>query len=103
MEIIQQPREGRLELQLKGRMDANWSDHVGSAIEAAIRAGQHQIDLDLAQVDYISSAGIRVLVKYFKQLKSVRGALRVVRVTDAVLNVLQLSGIATMLQAAPQP
>src|SRR5258705_414969 len=103
MEITQQPRDGRLELQLKGRLDANWADRVGSAIETAIRAGQHQIDLDLGQVDYISSAGIRVLVKYFKQLKTARGTLRVVRVTDALLKVLQLSGIATMLHAATLP
>src|SRR5260221_9690885 len=102
MEIIRQPRDGRLELQLKGRLDANWADHVGSAIEAAIRAGQHQIDLDLAQVDYLSSAGIRVLVKYFKQLKTARGALRVVRTTQAVLSVLQLSGIAAMLVTAAE-
>jgi anti-anti-sigma factor len=101
MEIISQPREGRLEFQLKGRFDANWADHVGSAIEAAIRTGQHHIDLDLAEVNYIGSAGIRVLVKYFKQLSSVRGALRVVRPTDAVLSVLQLSGIAAMLVALP--
>src|SRR5258708_28701172 len=97
MEITQHPREGRLELQLEGRLDANWADRVGSAIETAIRGGQHQIDLDLAQVDYISSAGIRVLVKYFKQLKTARGALRVVRTTEAVLSVLQLSAIAEML------
>jgi anti-anti-sigma factor len=110
MEISQQPRDGRLELQLKGRLDANWADRVGGAIETAIRAGQHQIDLDLAQVDYISSAGIRVLMKYFKQLKTARGALRVVRATEAVLSVLQLSGIAGMLvtaaeapQAEPSP
>jgi anti-anti-sigma factor len=106
MEISQQPRDGRLQLQLKGRLDANWADRVGSAIETAIRAGQHQIDLDLAQVDYISSAGIRVLVKYFKQLKAARGTLRVVRTTEAVLSVLQLSGIAGLLAApaeTPQP
>ena len=102
MEITQQPRDGRLELQLKGRLDANWADRVGSAIETAIRAGQHQIDLDLAQVDYISSAGIRVLVKYFKQLKTARGTLRVVRTTEAVLSVLQLSGIAAMLVTAAE-
>ena len=101
MEITRQPREGRLELQLKGRFDANWADHVGKAIESAIRAGQHHIDLDLAEVNYVSSAGIRVLVKYFKQLNSVRGALRVVRATPAVLTTLQLSGFAAMLVAAP--
>src|SRR6266478_408337 len=97
MEITQQAREGRLELQLKGRFDANWADRVGNAIETAIRAGQHQIDLDLAQVDYLSSAGIRVLMKYFKQLKAAHGALRVVRTTEAILSVLQLSGVAGLL------
>ena len=102
MEITQQPRDGRLELQLKGRLDANWADHVGNAIESAIRAGQHHIDLDLAQVDYLSSAGIRVLLKYFKQLKTAHGALRVVRATEAILSVLQLSGIAGMLVADGQ-
>jgi len=93
-------------LLLNGRFDANWADHVGSAIETAIRAGQHHLDLDLAQVEYISSAGIRVLLKYFKQLKTARGTLRVVRTTPAVLEVLELTGFAGILVAvveAPPP
>src|SRR3989442_15681254 len=102
MEIVSHTREGRHELQLKGRLDANWADHVGNAIESAIRAGQHHIDLDLAQVDYLSSAGIRVLVKYYKQLTTAHGTLRVVRPTEAVLSVLQLSGIAGLLAAAAE-
>src|SRR5262249_31130522 len=101
MEITQKSSEGRFELQLKGRFDANWADHVAKAIEAAIRAGHHHIDLDLRQVSYLSSAGIRVMAKYFKQLKGVRGAVRVVRPSDAVLSTLQLCGLADMLIAAP--
>jgi len=97
MEITQQTLEGRLELQLKGRFDANWADHVGRTIESAIRAGRHHIDLDTSQVNYVSSAGLRVIVKYFKQLGSVGGALRVLRPTDAVLSTLQLSGFAALL------
>ena len=99
MEIISHTREGRLELQLKGRLDANWADHLGNAIESAIRAGQHHIDLDLAEVNYLSSAGIRVLLKYLRQLKAAQGALRVVRTTEPILSVLQLSGIASLLDA----
>src|SRR5712671_1012080 len=99
MEISQQFREGKLELQLKGRLDANWADHVGKTIETAIRAGQHHIDLDFAQVNYLSSAGIRVLVKYFKQLSGVGGMLRVLRPAGGVLSTLQLSGMADMLIA----
>src|SRR5205814_8587424 len=102
MEIISHTAEGRHELQLKGRLDANWADHVGNAIESAIRAGQHHIDLDLAQVDYLSSAGIRVLLKYFKQLKAAHGALRVVRTTETILSVPHLSGIASLLEAGGQ-
>jgi len=102
MEITQQSRAGRLELQLKGRFDANWTNHVSNAIESAIRAGQHQVDLDLGRVDYISSAGICALVKYARQLQNARGELRVLRTTDEVLSVLQLSGVADMLLAPPQ-
>src|SRR5437879_13354780 len=99
MEIISHTREGRLELQLKGRLDANWADHLGNAIESAIRAGQHRLDLDLAEVNYLSSAGIRVLLKYLRQLQAAHGALRVVRPTEPILSVLQLSGIAGLLEA----
>src|SRR5437016_183817 len=99
MEIISHVREGRHELQLKGRLDANWADHLGKAIESAIRAGQHHIDLDLAEVNYLSSAGIRVLLKYLRQLKAAHGALRVVRTTEPILSLLQLSGIAGLLEA----
>jgi len=103
MEITVQSRADRYELQLQGRLDANWSEHVGQAIETAIRAGYHQLDLDFAQVDYISSAGIRVLLKYYKQLKAARGTLRVMQPTAAVLDVLQLSGIAGMLVPVAEP
>jgi anti-anti-sigma factor len=99
MEITTHHHEGRQELQLQGRLDANWADRVAQAIEAAIQAGHHQVDLEFTRVDYVSSAGIRVLLKYHKQLKAVRGALRVVRPTASVLEVLQLSGIAAMLVA----
>ncbi len=99
MEITTHNHEGRQELQLQGRLDANWADRVGQAIEMAIQSGHHQVDLEFTRVDYVSSAGIRVLLKYHKQLKAVRGALRVVRPTAGVLEVLQLSGIAAMLVA----
>ena len=100
MEIISHTTEGRHELRLKGRLDANWADHVGSAIESAIRAGHHHIDLDLADVAYLSSAGIRVLLKYHKQLKSAHGALRVVRPIKDVLSVLELSGFGMLVAEA---
>lgn len=110
MEITTLDHQGHRELQLQGRLDANWADRVGQAIELAIQSGHHLVDLEFTRVDYVSSAGIRVLLKYHKQLKGVRGMLRVLRPTPGVLEVLRLSGIAGMLgaeqesrQPAPAP
>jgi anti-anti-sigma factor len=97
MVITVQSQADRHELKLQGRLDANWTDLVAKAIETAIRAGHHEIDLDFAQVSYISSAGIRILLKYSKQLTAARGALRVVRPTEAVFSVIRLSGLAGIL------
>lgn len=103
MEILSLTDEGRHELRLQGRLDANWSDRVGQAIEMAVQSGHHRVDLEFASVDYLSSAGIRVLLRYYKQLKTVGGALRVLRPTAGVLEVLRLAGIAEMLVASLQP
>ena len=99
MEITTHPLGERCTLVLNGRLDANWSDHVGQAIEAAIRSGQHHLELDFQEVRYVSSAGLRVLIKYFKQLRSARGSLRVVRPTDEATAILNLSGLASLLTA----
>ena len=99
MVITVQSQGERYELKLQGRLDANWADLVAKAIEAAIRAGHHDLDLDFSEVSYVSSAGIRVLLKYSKQLKAARGTLRVVRPTAAVLSVIRLSGLSGILLA----
>jgi anti-anti-sigma factor len=100
MEITSQAYDDRCELQLNGRFDANWAEHVGKSIESAIRSGQHHIDLQFGRVTYVSSAGIRVLLKYFKQLKNVRGVLRVLNPIPSVQTVLRLSGVAELLGSA---
>lgn len=101
MDIISHTREGSLELELQGRFDANWSERVGQAIETAVRSGNHQIDLNLARVDYISSAGIRILFKHYKLLKAAKGTLRILQATPGVLSVLQLAGVDSLLVAKP--
>ena len=97
MEIIAHSLSDGYELRLNGRLDANWADLVDQTIESAIRSGHHRVTLEFSQVSYVSSAGIRVLLKHYKQLKAAKGHLRVVRPTDSVFSVLKLSGIASML------
>ncbi|MBM3967891.1 MAG: STAS domain-containing protein, partial [Planctomycetes bacterium] len=84
-------------LALDGRFDASWSSYVDSNIEAAIQGGHHEIDIDLSQVGYMSSAGIGVLLKYRKKLIGVHGCLRVIDPTENVLSVLRLMRLTDLL------
>lgn len=99
MQITASARAELFEIKLKGRMDANWSDHVARFLAESVQSGQHLIALDMAEVEYISSAGIRVLVLHARQLKSIQGSFSVVNPSDQVRKVLELSGLGALLFA----
>jgi anti-anti-sigma factor len=103
MEITRAARAAEFEVKLKGRMDAIWSDHVARALAECVRAGQHAIAVDMAEVDYISSAGIRILVLYARQLKTIQGRLAVINPSSAVRRVLELAGLDALLCAGAGP
>lgn len=97
MNITQHPRAGWLELRLTGRLDTTWAAHVSDTIESVVQSGAHQIVLNFARVEYISSLGIRVLLTHFKRLKSVNGSLSVSEPSEATLGILRQTGLAAML------
>lgn len=97
MEISRQSSGDLVVLQLAGRLDANWCNHVESALATAVREGEHRLHLDMNAVSYISSAGIRVLLACYKQLRAINGLFGVVRPSDAVRSVLELSGLQMLI------
>lgn len=103
MQITHHPGAESLELQLTGRIDATWAEHVSTTIEQAVRAGAHHIALNLAGVDYISSLGIRVLVVQAKLLQSVKGSLVVTHPSDFVRTTLQTVGLAGIIAGDTAP
>jgi anti-anti-sigma factor len=106
MEITSRPGLEGLELVVAGRLDAYWADHLTSAIDDAIRGGAHRITLDLGQVGYLSSAGIRTLLVAHRELARVGGSLRIERPSEAVRSMLEMAGLLDVLVlrvAPPQP
>src|SRR5262245_51051080 len=97
MEIIKTQKGEVLELRLRGRLDASWADHVGKAIDDAIRAGSHRIELNFVQVEYLSSAGLRLLLHYYKQLKAIQGSLSVTQPSGGAYEILKMAGFAMMI------
>ena len=97
MEISTKQIGPYLELKISGRLDAYWSDHLSTSIETAMRQGSHLLQLNLADVPYLSSAGIRVLLKYFKQLKEIKGRLSITHPSESALSILELAGLTDLL------
>jgi len=99
MEISRQSSGDLIILRLAGRLDANWCNHVESALSATVRDGEHRLHLDMSAVSYISSAGIRVLLACHKQLRAINGLFGVIRPSEAVRSVLELSGLQMLIAA----
>jgi anti-anti-sigma factor len=88
-----------VELKIEGRLDGYWADHLAAAVDQEIRQGAHHIQADLSQVAFLSSAGIGVLVRFYKDLKSIRGSFAVSNCSRHVMKVLELSKLKDILVA----
>jgi anti-anti-sigma factor len=100
MEIKKTQGSEALELRLRGRLDAYWADHVGKAIDDAIRGGSHRIELNFSEVEYLSSAGLRLLIKFYKELKAVQGSLTITQPSQGAYTILKMAGLAGMMVAS---
>ena len=98
MEITRKKEQGFEVLFLKGRLDAYWSDHLESELSKCIRDGIYQLRLDMSEVSYLSSAGIRVLLQSYKKLGKINGEFNLVNISQNVQSVLKLSGIESLLK-----
>ena len=85
-------------VEAQGRIDSATASDLGDALTGVIDDGHHQIVLDVAGVDYMSSAGLREIVAALKKVRNSSGDLRIARVTERVYDVLELSGLNTLLQ-----
>lgn len=101
MEISRTLASDVVDLTISGRLDGYWADHLERALGDTIREGHHHLRLDLAQVSFLSSAGIAVLVKVYKQLHAIGGSLAVVRPSKTVETVLQITRLAPLLSRGP--
>jgi anti-anti-sigma factor len=97
MQIARKRMDDIVEMQVMGRLDGYWCDHLTAALSDAIREGSHHIRVDCAQVTFLSSAGVSALVKCYRELARINGTFRVVNPSDRVSTVLRLTRLDTLL------
>jgi anti-anti-sigma factor len=97
MEITKTLAAGVAELVVSGRLDAYWADHLTSAIEEILYEGTHHLRVDMSSVPYMSSAGVRLLLRFRKQAQQLSGSFVVIEPSAAVRSVLEMAGLVVLL------
>lgn len=80
-----------------GNLDSNTSPLAQEALDKILAAGGQKIVIDFTALDYISSAGLRVLLGAAKRLSGTSGALRLFGLNETVREVFDISGFSAIL------
>ena len=92
MNITEREQNGVTVFTLEGRVDSEGAVDMDLALQAATSEGKYKIILDMSQVRYINSAGLRTLADILTQTKENQGDLKLVDLHPKVQRVLQIIG-----------
>jgi len=96
MDITTSVENGKSIMYVDGKLNANTSKDLETALLAFLDKN-NEIILDFAKVDYISSAGLRVLLLAQKKVKANGGQMTLRGVCDIVMDVLEMTGFTDIL------
>ena len=85
------------ELIVSGRVDGEGANQLEEVVIATIRAGAETIYINLSQATFLCSAGLRVLLQYWRQMKGNKKLLQATRPSPEVDAVLATSGFKEVL------
>ena len=83
---------------VSGRVDSQTAPQLDDALAQLAAGGNNKIVLDLKGVDYMSSAGLRSIVKAAQTAQKSGGELRLAAVSDSVEVVLRTVGMLQMFK-----
>ena len=93
---IQKNIEGeKAVLTLSGRIDSNTAVELEQAVKASID-GITDFTMDMKEIEYISSAGLRVLLAAQKQMNK-QGKMTILHVNETVMEIFEITGFSDIL------
>ena len=96
MEIGIIPRTNYTSITLTGRLDTITSPKLQEALTEAI-ANSEKVELDFKEVEYVSSAGLRVLLLGEKSTKAAGKTMTLKNISPDVLEVFEVTGFTEVL------
>lgn len=100
MEIVETRSAGAVTLALKGRLDGTSSQGFEARILQHVDAGDTRLIIDMTDLDYISSVGLRVFILAAKRLKPVNGRIVFCALKPPIKHVFEIAGFSTIFKVA---
>lgn len=94
MDIIKQ--EKKLTLALKGRLDTTTAPELEEALKDGLE-NITELSMDFQELEYLSSAGLRVLLGASKAMKKKDGAMIICNVNEDIMEVFTITGFTEIL------
>lgn len=95
------PNAGLKVVALTGRLDVATSPEVEARILEAIAAGVRQLVLDVSGLEYVSSAGLRVVIVVGKKVRAEGGDMVFACAGPNIRQILDISGFTKMFRVVP--
>ena len=84
---------------IKGRVDSATAPQLAQAFEAASENGKYKLVIDMANLEYMSSAGFRALLAAQRNCKKYnRGEVVLANVPDRIREALELAGFTELFK-----
>ena len=84
-------------LEITGRLDTTTTPNLESVINE-LPEDTKELIFDMSGVEYISSAGIRVLLGAYKKMNLNNGIMRIEKANDMVREVFEMTGLLELLE-----
>ena len=85
-------------LNVSGRLDASTSSSFEEKLTSIIDSGEKNLLINLKELDYISSMGLRVLLQAAKKLKANQGSISLCEMKENILEVFDIAGFTQVFQ-----
>lgn len=97
MNVVTRVENGTLFIELEGRLDTVTSQELGNQLSREQRANL-DIDFDFAKLQYLSSAGLRLLVLFKKEAQATNNKMVIRNINEVIREIFTVTGFDKILK-----
>ena len=98
MDITIQEKENYVLVTLNGRLDTSNYEDFSNQLNTFIESGTKFLVIDLKNLEYISSSGLRVFLSTLKTLRSIEGDVILCCMNNNIKSVFEISGFISLFR-----